>query len=119
MFAETDVLKRLKNNWWKPDGAPCVDEKPPDYLGVANVGGVFLVLVGGCVLALVVAIFEFLWNVEKIAKKEKVEKLFKSALQSPLTCHNITDLFMGGSQIGDYIRFKDLDRHKASSLQIH
>lgn len=53
-----------------------MDEKPPDYLGVANVGGVFLVLVGGCFLALVVAVFEFLWNVKTIAVKEKVEKSF-------------------------------------------
>lgn len=61
----------------------CKDEKPHDDLGVKNVGGVFLVLVGGCLLALVIAIFEFLWNIEKIAMKEKVRTFLTS-----IVCHS-------------------------------
>lgn len=62
----------------------CKDEKPHDDLGVKNVGGVFLVLVGGCLLALVIAIFEFLWNIEKIAMKEKVRVWFNE-----IVCHSL------------------------------
>lgn len=37
-----------------------------------NVGGVFIVLIGGCALSFIVAILEFLWNVRKVAVDEKV-----------------------------------------------
>lgn len=49
----------------------CDDDKPHDDLGIGNVGGVFLVLAGGCFVAFVIATMEFLWNVEKIAIEEK------------------------------------------------
>lgn len=41
-------------------------------LGVANVGGVFVVLAGGSIVALVVAILEFLWKVGRNARVDKV-----------------------------------------------
>ena len=43
-------------------------------LGIANVGGVFVVLGFGCLFALVVAALEFLWNVKKVAIYEKVRQ---------------------------------------------
>lgn len=42
-------------------------------LGIANVGGVFLVLIVGCATAFFVSILEFLWNVRKVAVEEKVK----------------------------------------------
>ncbi|CAG2064811.1 unnamed protein product, partial [Timema podura] len=39
---------------------------------MANVGGVFLVVVLGCVAAFLVSLLEFLWNCRKIAVEEKV-----------------------------------------------
>jgi uncharacterized membrane protein YqhA len=53
----------------------CEEDKPHDDLTIANVGGVFLVLVAGCFVAFIVACFEFLWNVEKIAIEEKAPNL--------------------------------------------
>lgn len=41
-------------------------------LGLANVGGVFVVLALGCVAALLMAILEFVWNIRKIAVEEEV-----------------------------------------------
>ncbi|KAJ8677712.1 hypothetical protein QAD02_013499 [Eretmocerus hayati] len=41
-------------------------------LGLANVGGVFVVLVGGMGIACVIAVCEFLWKSRKIAVDEKV-----------------------------------------------
>ena len=41
-------------------------------LGLANVGGVFVVLVGGMGFACMVAVFEFLWKSRKVAIEEQV-----------------------------------------------
>ena len=41
-------------------------------LNLSNVGGVFVVLIGGMGLALVVAIFEFLGECRNIAKEDEV-----------------------------------------------
>lgn len=41
-------------------------------LGLANVGGVFVVLMGGMGVACVVAVFEFLWKSRKVATEERV-----------------------------------------------
>lgn len=54
----------------------CPAEKVDDGdLGIENVGGVFVVLGAGCLVALVIAIFEFLWNVQSLAVEERVRKL--------------------------------------------
>lgn len=41
-------------------------------LDLGHVGGVFVVLAAGVSLAVIISIFEFLWNVKKIAVAEKV-----------------------------------------------
>jgi glutamate receptor, ionotropic, invertebrate len=41
-------------------------------LGIANVGGVFLVLGFGVFSAYIISIFEFLWNIKTVAVEEKV-----------------------------------------------
>lgn len=43
-------------------------------LGLANVGGVFVVLMGGMGVACVVAVFEFVWKSRKIAVEERVRE---------------------------------------------
>ena len=71
-LSESGVLNSLKSKWWKPEKKEeCDDEKPHDDLGIGNVGGVFLVVAGGCFVAFIVALMEFLWNIEKIAIEEK------------------------------------------------
>lgn len=45
-------------------------------LGLANVGGVFVVLMGGMGVACVVAVFEFVWKSRKIAVEERVSGVF-------------------------------------------
>jgi glutamate receptor, ionotropic, invertebrate len=44
-------------------------------LGLGNVGGVFVVLIGGMMGAFLVAVMEFLWNTRKIAVEERVSAL--------------------------------------------
>ena len=53
------------------------------HLGIANVGGVFVVLLFGCMFALIVAICEFMWNVKKVAVEEKITPF--EALKSELS----------------------------------
>lgn len=50
----------------------CEKVEEHDDLGIGNVGGVFIMLAGGCLIAFIIALVEFLWNVEKIAIEEKV-----------------------------------------------
>lgn len=47
-------------------------EQPHDDLDIRNVGGVFVVLIGGCLVAFIVAWIEFFINVTKIAIEERV-----------------------------------------------
>jgi hypothetical protein len=44
-------------------------------LGLANVGGVFVVLMGGMGIACVIAVCEFVWKSRKVAVEEKVRNL--------------------------------------------
>lgn len=75
---EKGTLSELKTKWWeKRGGGKCKkDDSDKDInsieLGLPNVGGVFLVLMCGCAASFVIAIFEFLWNIRKVAVEEKI-----------------------------------------------
>ncbi|XP_066583370.1 glutamate receptor ionotropic, kainate 2-like [Prorops nasuta] len=74
---ENGQLLELKEKWWKEQGGGKCDNKDADSensneLGLANVGGVFLVLMCGVGFSCLVGIFEFLWNVRKVAVEEKI-----------------------------------------------
>ncbi|KAL5010168.1 hypothetical protein ScPMuIL_012473 [Solemya velum] len=73
---EEQDIHRLHTKWWKEkSGGKCnVDEKKKQdasALGVTNVGGVFVVLVGGIIAGCFVAMCEFLWKARKNAKEDK------------------------------------------------
>ncbi|XP_078053651.1 glutamate receptor ionotropic, kainate 2 [Augochlora pura] len=77
VLQEKGVLQDLKTKWWvKNGGGKCASSDAEttnsSELGLANVGGVFLVLLFGCSGSFVLAVFEFLWNVRKVAVEEKV-----------------------------------------------
>lgn len=64
---ESGRLHLLKDKWWKQKkgGGACVDDSKKQQssvtaLKIDNVGGVFVVLIGGLSLAFLVAICEFL-----------------------------------------------------------
>ncbi|XP_063226898.1 glutamate receptor ionotropic, kainate 2-like isoform X2 [Bacillus rossius redtenbacheri] len=75
-LSETGKIKDIKDKWWLvKDGTGCSEQKEEenaDELTMANVGGVFLVLMVGCCAAFIVAILEMLWNCRKIAVEEKI-----------------------------------------------
>lgn len=77
MLQEKGMLQDLKKKWWVEQGGglcASIEQEPTSSseLGLANVGGVFLVLLIGTCGSFVIAVFEFLWNVRKVAVKEKV-----------------------------------------------
>ncbi|KAF2364828.1 Ionotropic glutamate receptor L-glutamate and glycine-binding domain [Trinorchestia longiramus] len=75
---ETGVLHTLKTRWWKErkGGGRCkmedssVSTSGAAELGLDNVGGVFVVLIGGMVMAAFMAVCEFLWNARELATDE-------------------------------------------------
>lgn len=77
-LGEKGTLQDLKKRWWvERGGGKCKKDDAEKSvntaeLGLASVGGVFLVLMIGCGVALIIAIFEFLWNIRNVAVKEKV-----------------------------------------------
>lgn len=90
MLQEKGVLQDLKKKWWEERGGGLcskieVEPTSSSELGLANVGGVFLVLLIGCCGSFIIAVFEFLWNVRKVAVKEKVSPLFLFPLHRYLT----------------------------------
>lgn len=68
---ETGRLHMLKEKWWKQKkgGGQCLDDSKKSSsvtaLKIDNVGGVFVVLLGGLNLAFFVAICEFMWRSRK------------------------------------------------------
>lgn len=61
----------LENRTGNCDEGVHGDSDTPE-LGMDNVGGVFLVLAAGLVLAIFIGILEFLWNVRKVSIDLKV-----------------------------------------------
>ncbi|XP_060606416.1 glutamate receptor ionotropic, kainate 2-like, partial [Ruditapes philippinarum] len=77
---QQQVISKLYKKWWvEKSNTVCEDDNADDQqtsaLGVGNLGGVFLVLAGGSIFALFVAILEFLWKAGKTARKQNVSFL--------------------------------------------
>ncbi|XP_076549026.1 kainate-type ionotropic glutamate receptor subunit 1D isoform X4 [Osmia lignaria lignaria] len=75
---EEGKLHLLKTRWWKEKrgGGSCRDDtskssSTANELGLANVGGVFVVLMGGMGIACVIAVCEFVWKSRKVAIEER------------------------------------------------
>ncbi|XP_076667715.1 kainate-type ionotropic glutamate receptor subunit 1D isoform X9 [Andrena cerasifolii] len=96
---EEGKLHLLKTRWWKEKrgGGSCRDEtskssSTANELGLANVGGVFVVLMGGMGIACVIAVCEFVWKSRKVAIEERksVCSEMASELRYALDCGNGT-----------------------------
>ena len=80
-FQETQAISKLYTKWWKEkSGGVCGAEegkknKNANALGVTNVGGVFVVLIGGVVAGFFIALLEFMWKSWKNARVDKVNIL--------------------------------------------
>ncbi|ELU11963.1 hypothetical protein CAPTEDRAFT_183778 [Capitella teleta] len=74
---EGQSLQMLYNKWWKEKGGAghCIpddkNKKDANALAIANVGGVFVVLVAGLILSLVVSLLEFVWKSHRSTDPDK------------------------------------------------
>lgn len=50
---------------------------PPPGLGMENIGGIFVVLICGLIIAVFVAVMEFIWSTRRSAESEEVRGLAK------------------------------------------
>ena len=81
MLQEDQMLQMLYDKWWKEYGGAgkcdTVDDKgrkDANALTIANVGGVFVVLIVGLLLSPFVAAFEFVWNARRRRRKRARER---------------------------------------------
>ena len=115
---ELGILQELKNMWWsiKKGGGQCGPKDgaqkaagAASELGLANVGGVFVVLAGGSVIAVVICVSEFIWKMKQIPRAER-DNIFIELMRElkhviccygstrPVRRNTVDDL---GSQVGD------------------
>ncbi len=73
---ENGRIQMLYNKWWKNTGTCNNDDKTKESkassLGIANVGGIFVVLMAGLIIAVITAVIEFMWNSKRNAKTDRV-----------------------------------------------
>ncbi|KAK6187489.1 hypothetical protein SNE40_005502 [Patella caerulea] len=89
---ENGRIQMLYNKWWKSTGTCTRDDQKDqkaNALGVENVGGIFVVLLAGLALAVMVAMFEFIWKSRKNAEKDRQSLCSEMAeeLSFAVRCH--------------------------------
>ncbi|KAM4539593.1 glutamate receptor ionotropic, kainate 5-like isoform 1-T2 [Odontesthes bonariensis] len=69
---ESNRLEILKRRWW--EGGQCLKEEDhrAKGLGMENIGGIFVVLICGLIIAVFVAIMEFVWSTRRTAETDEV-----------------------------------------------
>uniref|UniRef100_A0AAV2K4N4 Uncharacterized protein n=2 Tax=Knipowitschia caucasica TaxID=637954 RepID=A0AAV2K4N4_KNICA len=69
---ESNRLEILKRRWW--EGGQCLREEDhrAKGLGMENIGGIFVVLICGLIIAVFVAIMEFVWSTRRSAETDEV-----------------------------------------------
>lgn len=74
---EKGEIQKFYNRWWK-SGNTCIRDEKKDSkassLNVENVGGIFVVLVGGVIIAMFISIIEFIYYAKKNASQINVNK---------------------------------------------
>jgi ABC-type amino acid transport substrate-binding protein len=93
---ETGMLHVLKNRWWKEKrgGGTCTDDGKGGgvtELSLANVGGVFVVLLGGLGISFLVAIAEFIWRARRGgSSRDRMCEEMMNDLKFALACKSST-----------------------------
>ncbi|XP_063703290.1 glutamate receptor ionotropic, kainate 2-like isoform X2 [Culicoides brevitarsis] len=124
-MSEEGKLHKLKTRWWKEKGVKgsCATDSTASAggaaeLDIASVGGVFLLVGLGICMGVIIAFFEFIWNVRKIAVEEKMSQweAFKRELKFALKV-NVTSkpVRRSTSEISSYTRSK---RSRSSSIEL-
>ncbi|XP_060107794.1 LOW QUALITY PROTEIN: glutamate receptor ionotropic, kainate 4 [Heteronotia binoei] len=59
---ENNRLEILKRKWWEGGKCPKEEDHRAKGLGMENIGGIFVVLICGLIVAIFMAMLEFLWS---------------------------------------------------------
>ena len=65
------------------------DEEASAQLGLANLGGVFIVLMGGMITSCIIAVVEYLWGKRMLIHDENVSDEMQSKVRATLLKHRI------------------------------
>ncbi|XP_078060222.1 glutamate receptor ionotropic, kainate 5-like isoform X1 [Mustelus asterias] len=69
---ENNRLEILKRKWWEGGKCPKEEDHRAKGLGMENIGGIFVVLICGLIIAVFVAVMEFVWTTRRSAESEEV-----------------------------------------------
>uniref|UniRef100_A0A8C3G291 Glutamate receptor n=1 Tax=Cyclopterus lumpus TaxID=8103 RepID=A0A8C3G291_CYCLU len=69
---ENNRLEILKRRWWEGGQCPKEEDHRAKGLGMENIGGIFVVLICGLIIAVFVAIMEFVWSTRHSAETDEV-----------------------------------------------
>uniref|UniRef100_A0A672MI55 Glutamate receptor n=1 Tax=Sinocyclocheilus grahami TaxID=75366 RepID=A0A672MI55_SINGR len=69
---ENNRLEVLKRRWWEGGKCPKEEDHRAKGLGMENIGGIFVVLICGLIIAVFVAIMEFVWSTRRSAETDEV-----------------------------------------------
>ncbi|TKS89224.1 Glutamate receptor ionotropic, kainate 5 [Collichthys lucidus] len=68
---ESNRLEILKRRWWEGGQCPKEEDHRAKGLGMENIGGIFVVLICGLIIAVFVAIMEFVWSTRRTAETDE------------------------------------------------
>ncbi|XP_042362921.1 glutamate receptor ionotropic, kainate 5-like [Plectropomus leopardus] len=69
---ESNRLEIMKRRWWEGGQCPKEEDHRAKGLGMENIGGIFVVLICGLIIAVFVAIMEFVWATRRTAETDEV-----------------------------------------------
>nr|XP_005998054.1 PREDICTED: glutamate receptor ionotropic, kainate 5 [Latimeria chalumnae] len=85
---ENNRLEILKRKWWEGGKCPKEEDHRAKGLGMENIGGIFVVLICGLIIAVFVAIMEFVWSTRRSAETDEISvcQEMLSELRNAVSC---------------------------------
>lgn len=85
---ENNRLEILKRKWWEGGKCPKEEDHRAKGLGMENIGGIFVVLICGLIIAVFVAVMEFVWTTRRSAESGEVSVFQEmvSELRQAVSC---------------------------------
>ncbi|XP_077578928.1 glutamate receptor ionotropic, kainate 4 isoform X2 [Stigmatopora nigra] len=85
---EDNRLEILKRKWWDGGKCPKEEDHRAKGLGMENIGGIFVVLVCGLLVAILMAVLEFAWMLRHAPGSESACEEMLRELQGIVLCHD-------------------------------
>uniref|UniRef100_A0A8D3AYX6 Glutamate receptor n=1 Tax=Scophthalmus maximus TaxID=52904 RepID=A0A8D3AYX6_SCOMX len=85
---EDNRLEILKRKWWDGGKCPKEEDHRAKGLGMENIGGIFVVLVCGLLVAIFMAVLEFVWMLRQAPGNESVCEEMVRELQGIVLCRD-------------------------------